>query len=138
MTLGSDLEFLSRPEWTALRTAYGLKFARETAYQPTFMYRALAGGEADVISAFSSDGRIAAEHLLVLADPRHALPPYDAVILISPRRAGDKRFRAAFSSLIGSIPVQAMRQANYSVDRDQSKLTPAQAAATLEPGKRRP
>ena len=26
LTLGSDLEFLSRPEWTALERAYGLKF----------------------------------------------------------------------------------------------------------------
>ena len=33
------------------------------------MYRALEDGEADVISAFSSDGRIAADHLVVLTDP---------------------------------------------------------------------
>jgi osmoprotectant transport system permease protein len=37
LDLGSDLEFLSRPEWTALRAAYGLRFRKETAYQPTFM-----------------------------------------------------------------------------------------------------
>jgi osmoprotectant transport system permease protein len=46
-------------------------------------------GEADVISAFSSDGRIAADDLVVLGDPKGALPPYDAVILLSPKRAGD-------------------------------------------------
>ncbi len=28
LTLGSDLEFLSRPEWAALQAAYGLAFAR--------------------------------------------------------------------------------------------------------------
>ncbi len=131
LTLGSDLEFLSRPEWTALRAAYGLAFHKETAYQPTFMYRALEGGEVDVISAFSSDGRIAADHLTVLADPRGALPPYDAVILISPRHAHDGRLRAALAPLIGSISVEAMRAANLSVDRDRDKRTPAQAARTL-------
>jgi osmoprotectant transport system permease protein len=131
LTLGSDLEFLSRPEWAALRGAYGLDFLKETAYQPTFMYRALQDGEVDVISAFSSDGRIAADHLVVLADPRGALPPYDAVILISPRRAHDPRLRAALAPLIGAIPVEAMRAANLSVDRDSDKLTPAQAAAAL-------
>ena len=68
--------------------------AKLTSYQPTFMYRALRAGEADVISAFSSDGRIAADHLIVLTDPRHALPPYDAVILISPQQAGDARLLA--------------------------------------------
>lgn len=129
--LGSDLEFLSRPEWTALERAYGLKFRKETAYQPTFMYRALADGEADVISAFSSDGRIAAEHLLVLADPRHALPPYDAVILLSSKAARDAQVLAALRPLINAIPVQAMRAANYAVDRDSDKLTPARAAASL-------
>ena len=131
LSLGSDLEFLSRPEWAAIQRAYGLKFRKQTAYQPTFMYRALEDGEADVISAFSSDGRIAADHLLVLSDPRQALPPYDAVILISPRRAQDARLRAALAPLIGAVPVAAMRAANYSVDRDQDKLSPAQAARVL-------
>jgi osmoprotectant transport system permease protein len=131
LSLGSDLEFLSRPEWTALQRAYGLKFRKETSYQPTFMYRALSDGEADVISAFSSDGRIAADHLVVLADPRHALPPYDAVILVSPRRAHDARLLGALKPLIGAIPVGAMRAANYAVDRDTDKLTPAQAARAL-------
>ncbi len=134
LTLGSDLEFLSRPEWAALRGAYGLNFRRQTSYQPTFMYRALADGQADVISAFSSDGRIAADHLLVLADPRQALPPYDAVILISPQRAHDARLRAALAPMIGAIPVAAMQAANYSVDRDTQKLGPARAAADLAKG----
>jgi osmoprotectant transport system permease protein len=132
LTLGSDLEFLTRPEWAGVRDAYGLKFKRQTSYQPTFMYRALADGEADVISAFSSDGRIAADHLVVLADPKGAIPPYDAVVLISPKRAGDARLRATLAPLLGAIPVSAMRQANYTVDRDTQKATPAQAAKALE------
>jgi osmoprotectant transport system permease protein len=131
LKLGSDLEFLSRPEWAAIRSAYGLSFARLTSYQPTFMYRALADGEADVISAFSSDGRIAADHLVVLADPLGALPPYDAVVLLAPRRAGDMRLRRTLRPLIGAIPVEAMRTANFSVDRDRDKLTPDQAADEL-------
>ncbi|THD79465.1 MAG: ABC transporter permease subunit [Phenylobacterium sp.] len=131
LNLGSDLEFLSRPEWKAVEGAYGLRFRSQRAYQPTFMYRALSGGEADVISAFSSDGRIAADHLVVLSDPRGAIPPYDAVVLISPKRAHDARLLAALQPLIGKIPVEAMRQANLTVDRDQAKATPAEAAAAL-------
>ena len=61
----------------------------QRSYKPTFMYRALADGEVDVISAFSSDGRIAAQDLVVLDDPKHAIPSYDAVMLISPRRGND-------------------------------------------------
>ena len=134
LALGSDLEFLSRPEWKAVNAAYGLNFRARRSYQPTFMYRALSSGEADVISAFSSDGRIAADKLLVLTDPKGAIPPYDAVVLISPKRAGDQRLTRALKPLIGAIPVGAMQAANYSVDRDAGKASPAQAARTIEKG----
>jgi osmoprotectant transport system permease protein len=132
LTLGGDLEFLSRPEWTAIRTAYGLDFRASKSFNPTFMYRALQDGEADVISAFSSDGRIAADHLRVLGDPRHAIPSYDALVLISPKRAGDARLAAALQPLIGRVPVERMREANLMVDRDQDKRSPAQAAQWLQ------
>ena len=131
LTLGSDLEFLSRIEWRGLQSAYGLKFKAERQFQPTFMYKAITGGEADVISAFSSDGRIAADDLVVLTDPEGAIPPYDAVILIAPKRANDARLIGALKPLVGKISVEAMRRANLTVDRDQDKQSPAQAARLL-------
>jgi osmoprotectant transport system permease protein len=132
LTLGSDIEFLTRPEWRALKDAYGLSFKTQRRFQPTFMYKAVTSGEVDVISAFSSDGRIAADDLVVLGDPRHALPPYDAVVLISPKRAGDQRLIGALKPLLGKISVDAMRAANLSVDRDRDKATPGEAAKALE------
>jgi len=132
MTLGADLEFLQRPEWAAVRNAYGLTFATERQYQPTFMYRAVVSGEADVISAFSSDGRIAADDLVVLQDPQQAILPYDAVVLLAPHRSGDAQLRRALQPLIVSIPIDTMRAANLMVDRDTDKLTPAAAAIWLD------
>ena len=132
LRLASDLEFLSRPEWRAIQQAYDLRFAGAKSYNPTFMYRAVADGAADVLSAFSSDGRIAALDLVTLADTRHALPSYDAVILLSPQRSHDARFIAALRPLIGSIGVARMRAANLLVDRDADKKTPAEAAHWLE------
>jgi osmoprotectant transport system permease protein len=134
LKLGSDLEFLGRPEWATLRQAYGLSFAEEKSYNPTFMYRALADGGVDVISAFSSDGRIAADNLLVLSDVKHAIPAYDAVILISPLRRDDEVLRGALGPLIGAIPVERMRQANYMLDRDTDKATVQEAARFLAEG----
>ena len=131
LKLGSDLEFLDRPEWAAVRRAYPMRFASATPYSPTFMYRALASGRADVISAFSSDGRIAADRLRVLADPKLAIPGYDAILLVAPGRANDARFTAAIRPLIGAIGVEAMREANYMVDRDSDKATPEAAATWL-------
>lgn len=132
MTLGADLEFLDRPEWAMLRNAYPLRFAAQRAYSPTFMFRALASGQADVISAFSSDGRIAAMKLAVLADPKGAIPGYDALLLAAPQRAGDARFLAAIRPLVNAIPVETMREANYRVDRDTDKQSPQAVARWLD------
>jgi osmoprotectant transport system permease protein len=134
LSLGADLEFLSRPEWRSVQSRYRLAFAGQRSYSPTFMYRAVADGSVDVITAFSSDGRIAALDLVTLADPRRALPSYDALLLVSPRRAGDARFTNALGPLIGAIPVTRMRQANLMVDRDADKRTPDEAARWLDPG----
>jgi osmoprotectant transport system permease protein len=131
LRLGADLEFLDRAEWAAIRRAYPMRFAAATPYSPTFMYRALASGRADVISAFSSDGRIAADDLVVLPDPRGAIPGYDAILLVSPRRAGDARFADALRPLIGAITPAMIRAANYQVDRDTDKSTPEIAAGRL-------
>ena len=95
------------------------------------MYKAVVTGEADVISAYTSDGRIAADDLVVLADPKQAIPPYDAVIMLAPKRAADARFRAVLAPMLNAIPVEAMRKANYSVDREADKHSPAQAAQDL-------
>ena len=132
LRLATDIEFLDRPEWAAVKRAYGLEFGSAHPYQPTFMYRALESGAADVIPAFSSDGRIAADKLAVLGDPKGAIPGYDAILLLSPKHAKDARFQAVLKPLIGRISVEAMREANYLVDRDADKKSPEQAARWLE------
>jgi len=131
LSLGSDIEFLDRPEWAALKQSYGLQFRQQFSYNPTFMYRALADGTVDVISAYSSDGRIAADDLTVLEDPHHAVPNYDAVVLMAPKRADDPVLRRALQPLIGALSVEKMRAANYEVDKEVGKMSPAQAAAGL-------
>jgi osmoprotectant transport system permease protein len=131
LVIGGDLEFFSRPEWQALRSAYGLEFASRREFAPTFMYRAVTGGDVDVISAFTSDGRIAANDLLVLADPAGAILPYDAIVLVARKRADDAVLQRALAPLLGAIPLALMQQANQRVDRDEDKQSPAAAARWL-------
>lgn len=131
LAMGADYEFFSRREWQAVRDAYGLAFRRTASFDPTLLYPAVVQRDVDVISAFSSDGRIAADDLVVLEDPAGALPPYDAMVLLSARVAGDARVVCALSSLIEQISVERMRQANLMVDRAAAKSTPAEAAAWL-------
>jgi osmoprotectant transport system permease protein len=80
--------------------------------QPEFMYPAAAAGEVDVISAYTSDGQIAKFDLLLLDDLKHAIPPYDAILLLSPRRARDEALIEALKPLLNAIPVATMRAAN--------------------------
>jgi osmoprotectant transport system permease protein len=132
LSMGGDLEFFSRPEWVAVQSAYDLDFARRREFEPTFMYRAVENGEVDVISAFTSDGRIAANDLLVLADPAGAILPYDAIVLIARKRANDDVLQRALMPLVDAIPLALMQEANYRVDRERDKETPAATARWLE------
>ena len=104
--------------WAAIRDAYGLSFKAQRAMQAEFMYPA-AGNEVDVISAYTSDGRIAQYDLVVLEDPKGVIPPYDAVLLVSPKRASDAALLAALKPLTGAINVTLMREANLRAGQSQ-------------------
>jgi osmoprotectant transport system permease protein len=112
MSMAADYEFFSRPEWTGLRGAYGLAFRAQRQMQPDFMYAAVASGEVDVIAGYTSDGLIAKYDLVVLDDPKHAIPPYDAIVLLAPKRADDQALKAALAPLLGKIDIAVMREAN--------------------------
>ena len=127
LSIAGDYEFFGRAEWTAVQRAYGLSFARQATFDPTLLYEAVARREVDVVSAFSSDGRIAANDLVVLADPAGALPPYDAMLLLGKRVADDARVACAVSGI--AISVESMQRANAMVDQDHQ--TPAAAATWL-------
>ena len=129
LSVGGDPEVFVRSEWIGTRDAYGLGAMRTRAMDSTFMYGAVRDGQVDLISAYTTDGRIAAYDLVVLEDPAHILPPYDAVILLSPRAAAMPGLAAALAPLVGAIDGDAMRGANRLVDLEQQ--TPAQAAAWL-------
>jgi osmoprotectant transport system permease protein len=131
LRIGGDFEFFSRPEWEALRERYDLSFSAKREFESTFMYQAVVDGEVDVISAFTTDGRIASDGLLLLADPAGAIPPYDAIVLIARDQAHDPLLREALAPLLGAISVERMQEANYRVDRDEDKQTPAAAARWL-------
>jgi osmoprotectant transport system permease protein len=119
MVIGGDYEFFGRPEWAAIRDTYGLRFAAQRTMDPSLMYQAVAGGQVDVISAFSTDGRIAAFDLVVLEDERGAIPPYDAVILAGPRLVRERPdVVVALRQLTGTIDAERMRRMNLAVDQD--------------------
>ena len=131
LSIAGDVEFFSRPEWRALERDYGLSFRDQRVLQGTFIYRAVADGEVDVISAYSSDGEIAQYDLITLEDPKQSLPPYDAMLLISPKRAEDRALSDALSPLIGAINIERMRKANMMLAAGPGQQSPDAAARSL-------
>jgi osmoprotectant transport system substrate-binding protein/osmoprotectant transport system permease protein len=131
MSIAGDYEFFSRPEWAALKQAYGLSFRTQRTMQPDFMYAAVASGEVDVIAGYTSDGLIAKYGLAVLDDPKHAIPPYDAIVLLSPKRANDAALQAALKPLLGRIDIAAMREANLRASGNDAASSPDAVARWL-------
>jgi osmoprotectant transport system permease protein len=131
MSIAGDYEFFSRPEWAGLQKAYGLSFRAQRQMQPDFMYAAVASGEVDVIAGYTSDGLIVKYDLMVLDDNRHAIPPYDAIVLASPKRAEDQALRATLTPLLGRIDIATMREANLRASGNDANSSPGAVAEWL-------
>jgi osmoprotectant transport system permease protein len=131
MSIAADYEFFSRPEWAGIQQAYGLAFRAQRQMQPDFMYAAVASGEVDVIAGYTSDGLIAKYDLVVLDDSKHAIPPYDAIVLIAPKRANDQALRAALQPLLGKIDIATMREANLRAAGGDAASSPDTVARWL-------
>jgi osmoprotectant transport system permease protein len=131
MSIAGDYEFFSRPEWAGLQKAYGLSFRAQRQMQPDFMYAAVASGEVDVIAGYTSDGLIAKYDLVVLEDSKRAIPPYDAIVLISPKRADDRVLHAALTPLLGAIDIASMREANLRASGNDATSSPDAVAKWL-------
>ena len=104
---------------------YGLEFDRLVTLDPTLMYSAINQQQVDVISAYSTDGRIAAFDLVVLSDPGQALPPYDAVLLLSLQAATRQPLVAELRTIVGGIDDNLMRSVNKLVDVDKVSVDSA-------------
>jgi osmoprotectant transport system permease protein len=126
--LAGDYEFFERPEWASLRSHYALAPRAKLVMDPSLMYTALAAGSADVIAGYTTDGRIEALKLRMLEDDRHAIPPYDAIVLVSARFARERpELVERLRTLEHSIDDATMRHWNAQVDDGSSPSDAAHA-----------
>ena len=116
---GFGYEFLDRADgFAGLSKSYGLHFGTPpTAMDLGLTYRALADGKVDVIAGNSTDGQIAALHLVSLEDDRGYFPPYEAAVVVR-----DETLRrhpalgAALEELRGKISDGEMQRLNALAD----------------------
>ena len=118
---GFTSEFLEREDgYPGLSKRYGLKLGSTVDMDPSLMYQAARDSKVDVISAFSTDGRIAAFNLQVLEDDQHFFPPYDAALVVRGQTLEKyPEVEAALTRLSGTLSAEAMQKLNLAVDRDR-------------------
>ena len=129
LRLATIQEFLARPDGLpGLQRYYGgFHFQSIRTYDIALKYEALLTGKADVATAFTTDGTIAARGLVVLRDDRHFWPAYHAAPVV--RTATLVRFprmRAALDALSARLSTSAVASMNERIESAQ--MSPAAVA----------
>ncbi len=124
---GFNSEFMERADgYPGLQAAYDFSLPTQEM-EIGLMYQALKSEKVDVISGFSTDGRIRAYDLRVLDDDQNYFPPDYAAPLV--RQATLRQFpqlRKLFGQLADAISAEAMMEMNFEVD--QNKRSPREVA----------
>ena len=116
---GFGYEFLERPDgYPGLAKTYGLKFRSPPQVMDlTLSYRALAGGQVDLIAGDATAGLIKGLDLFQLQDNRRYFPPYDAVpVALAATLLRYPEVRRALEGLAGRISAADMQEMNYAAD----------------------
>ncbi len=91
---------------------------------PALMYKAIHENYVDVISGYSTDGRIKAYHLRVLEDDKKCFPPYEAAWLVRKEWLLENPVVAeVMKRLESSIDDSLMTYLNYRVDHQKERVT---------------
>ncbi|HEX3672092.1 MAG TPA: glycine betaine ABC transporter substrate-binding protein [Candidatus Cybelea sp.] len=130
LRLATIQEFLARPDGLpGLQHFYGgFDFREVRTYDIALKYRALLEGKADVASAFSTDGAIASDGLLVLRDDRHFWSAYNvAPVVRAATLAARPQIARVLDAVSPRITDRAAQALNAAVENDQAD--PADVAA---------
>ncbi|MBV9028162.1 MAG: hypothetical protein JO311_06055 [Candidatus Eremiobacteraeota bacterium] len=130
LRLATIQEFLARPDGLpGLQRFYGgFTFRDVRTYDIALKYRALLDGRADVATAFTTDGAIATQSLVVLRDDRHFWPAYNIAPVV---RAAALRAHPALRGVLDAVSPRitddVARAMNDAVENKQQD--PADVAA---------
>src|ERR1700743_451396 len=117
LTAGFTPEFMGRQDGNlGLQSKYGLKI-HTIVISDAVMYKAAYENQLDVISGYSTDGRLKAYNLVVLNDDKGIFPPYYAAPIV--REDALKRFpdlEKILNLLAGKINDSVMTALNYKTD----------------------
>ncbi|SEC25045.1 glycine betaine ABC transporter substrate-binding protein [Paenibacillus sp. GP183] len=123
LLLGCEFEFKDRPDgYPGLQKAYGMNFKDVKGMDHGIMYRSLTDKQVDVIDAFSTDGQIKVNNLVVLEDDKAFFPPYDAGPLVRDDiLSKHPEIKTALGKLEGQLTEKDMQALNAKVDTEGLK-----------------
>jgi glycine betaine/choline ABC-type transport system substrate-binding protein len=124
--LGVGYEFEQRPDGLgALDRTYHLHWTgKPQTMDLGLLYKALQGKQVTMIAANATDGLLSKLDVKVLADDKHAFPPYQVSIAASQDRLREiPGLREALQELSGKFTNQAMQQLNYRVDGEHRPVS---------------
>ncbi len=117
LTFVGDSTSFTRPDvYLGLQEVYGLDM-NQVIVDTAFFYEAVAQGEGDVTTCFSTDGRLKEYGFVVLEDDQQFFPPYDATFVVRTEilemypSVGE-----ALAPLLGTIDEETMTELNYLVE----------------------
>ena len=121
MTIGTDPEFATREDGLPrIKDVYAIEFKDYKQAVATVMYEAIRIDDVDAISAYTTDTRNEVFDLRVLEDDKNALPPYDAIYIMTEEFATNNPDAVeALKKLDGRIDTDTMRSLNYKFDVDK-------------------
>ncbi len=127
MLAGFTPEFMGRSDgYLGLKEKYGLNI-RTVVISDAVMYKAAYEKQLDVISGYSTDGRLKAFDLVVLQDDKTIFPPYYAAPLVRHEILNKyPEVETTLNLLSGKISDSIMTDLNYRVD--YLKQTPEKVA----------
>ena len=119
LTIGALAEFATRFEGLdGLRELYGLRRLRVASVESDGRYPALESGAADVASVFTTEGQLAGDAYVVLADPRGLFASGHVAPIISDKvlAAHGADLQTAIDAVSRALTTSAMREMNAAVD----------------------
>jgi osmoprotectant transport system substrate-binding protein len=124
IVFGAPHAFYERPGdgYDAMVEEYPFEFSGEESLDPNVMYEAVKQGDVDVITAFTTDGRIERFDLNITTDDKGFFPKYDAVPLVRQETLeAYPELEDVLNEIAGKISLEDMQKMNARVDIDQEK-----------------
>ena len=125
LTLGTDNAWIERDNdgYSGFQEAYGYKFKDARGMDVALMYKGIASGDLDVVTAYTVDPQLKEYDLKVLEDDEQFFPPYEASLVARNKVIEEfPEIDKILESIVGTISTEAMTDLIYEIDIEHRSI----------------